>query len=513
MRLLVVDIDSLRPDHLGCYGYERETSPTIDRLAAEGTVLSRCYTSDSPCLPSRTALSTGRHGAKSGVVTHFGGGQWYDEPGEGHAQDPDRPLAFRYLSENGVHTASVSGFSKRHLAYHFGASFRESIQPTASTGGETVEDVTPVALDWLERHASEDDWLLHVNYWDVHHPYSGIDDLVGEVRGSGPAAPWPDQEAIDAQEGVTGVRTGDLWPAPDWLDDHPVEDGIVEHGDWGMPARVTERADAEHLIDGYDASIRKVDTAVGELLEALDHAGVREETAVVVTADHGEALGEHGIYAEHAFAHPPCQQVPMVVSWPGMPDGERVDGQVYQFDLVATLAELAGLDVPAGWDAESFAPALRGEEFEGRDHLVCGHGIYTFSRAVYRDDWMYVRVLHPGVMSHPGLFNDPDVPGMGLELLHDRSSDPHMTESLIAERPEVAAEMRALHAEWVEEVTRSSDAAGEDPLARTATETGPFLYVDPDALLARYREAGRSDAQIAAVERAREFPRYSHSPR
>jgi hypothetical protein len=82
-----------------------------------------------------------------------------------------------------------------------------------------------------------------------------------------------------------------------------------------------------------------------------------------------------------------------------------------------------------------------------------------------------------------------------------------MTENLIGERPEVAEEMRSLHAGWVEEVTRSTDAAGEDPLARTATETGPFLYVDPDALLAHYRDAGRSDAQVAAVERAREFPR------
>ena len=120
MRVLLIDIDSLRPDHLGSYGYDRETSPTMDRIAADGVVFDECYTSDSPCLPSRTALATGRHGVKSGVVTHHGDGQWYDEPGAGHDQDPDRPLSFRHLSENGIHTASVSSFSKRHLAYHFG---------------------------------------------------------------------------------------------------------------------------------------------------------------------------------------------------------------------------------------------------------------------------------------------------------------------------------------------------------------------------------------------------------
>jgi arylsulfatase A-like enzyme len=509
MRVLLVDIDSLRPDHLGCYGYGRDTSPTLDRLAAEGVAFDRCFVSDSPCLPSRTALATGRHGLKSGVVTHFGSGQWYDEPGEGHSPDPDRPLGFRYLSENGVHTASISGFSKRHLAYHFGVSFRESIQPTAQTGGEQASDITPVALDWLDRHAAEDDWLLHVNYWDVHHPYSGIDDVVEEVRDSGPAAPWPDRAAIDAQRGVTGPRSADLWPDPDRYRDAERRGGLVEHGEWGMPVRVEDRGDVEHILDGYDASIRKVDAHVRLLLGALEDAGVREETAVVVTADHGEALGEHGIYAEHAFAHSPCQRVPMIVSWPGVTDdrpGGRVDANVYQFDLMATLCDLAGVEVPAGWDAEPFTGALRGEGFPGRDHLVCGHGIYTFSRAVYRDDWAYIRVLHPGVMSHPGLFNDPDLPGAGLELLHDLDEDPHATRNLIADRPDVADEMRSLHDSWVVEASSSRDAAGEDPLARMAAESGPFLYVDPDDLAALYRDLGRSDEQIAAVERAREFP-------
>jgi arylsulfatase A-like enzyme len=100
VRVLLIDIDSLRPDHPGCYGYERDTSPTIDGLAADGVVFDECYASDSPCLPSRTAMGTGRHGVKSGVVTHYGRGQWYNEPGEGHDQDPDRPLTFRYLAEN-----------------------------------------------------------------------------------------------------------------------------------------------------------------------------------------------------------------------------------------------------------------------------------------------------------------------------------------------------------------------------------------------------------------------------
>ncbi|WP_157972473.1 sulfatase [Saliphagus sp. LR7] len=508
MKVLFVDIDSLRPDHLGCYGYGRETSPTIDAIAANGVRFDRCFVSDAPCLPSRTALATCRHGLNSGVVTHHGEGQRYDEPGDGHDPDANRMLAFRHLAEHGVYTASVSQFSQRHLAYHFGASFQESIMPTATAGGPAIEDcsdVTPVAQSWLERHAADDDWFLHVNYWDVHHPYLGVEEFLDPVRESGPAQEWPDEAAINDQQGMTGVRCADLWPTPgqygpDWLDSY----------DWSMPESIADRSDLEGLVDGYDASIRRVDAEIATLLETLERLGIREETAVIVTADHGEAFGEHGIYAEHAFPHPACQQVPLIVSWPGVTDdaeGEATDAQVYQFDLVPSICELADVPIPKGWDARRLTPALRGDPFEGREYLVSGHGIYTYGRAVYRDRWMYVRLLHPGVFSHPGLYNDPTLPNNGLELLHDLEADPHMTRNLVGSNPERTAEMRGLLDRWlVSHVTEEwherqpVETRGRDPLARTAS-VGPYLYVDPDALLKWYRDHDRSDEQIESLAR------------
>jgi arylsulfatase A-like enzyme len=506
MRLLYVDIDSLRPDHLGCYGYGRETSPTIDRIADDGVRFDNCYVSDSPCLPSRTALASCRVGVKNGVVTHFGSGQVYDEPGDGHGADPDRPLAFHHLSNEGIHTTTITTFDKRHLAYHFTAGFRESIMPDANTGGEDAADVTATATDWLDDHATEDDWFLHVNYWDVHHPYEGIGPYVDEVRESGPAPDWPDQDALDDQQGMTGVRCADLWP------NGPVEGNPSSTGRYAespIPERFETPADVEQVYDGYDATIRKVDDAVEQLLGVLEDHGVREDTTIVITGDHGDAFGEHGIYAEHAFAHPPCQRVPMVVSWPGVTDGNAgsaVDGHVYQFDLLATICEETGIDVPDGWDAESFRTALTGDGFEGREHLVCGHGIYTHSRAVYRDEWVYVRILHPGVFSYPGLYNDPELPGGGLELLHDLEADPHMTENLLTERPDVADDMRQRLDGFVAEHLPTSDANGEDPLARMTVEDGPYLYVDPEEIETAYAEIlDRTDEQIAAVRRRREF--------
>lgn len=517
MRVLLVDIDSLRPDHLDCYGYSRETAPTIADVAAEGVRFENCYVSDSPCLPSRTALATCRFGIDTGVVTHYGEGQWYDNPGSGHDLDQERILSFQHLAHNDVYTASVSSFAERHMAYHFSGAFQESIQPTAETGLLAVEDaaaVTASALTWLESHAAEDDWLLHVNYWDVHHPYQGVSDFVEPVRQSGPGPSFPDEDAIADQQGMVGTRTADLWPNPaeygaEWYEE--------KYSERPMPERVQSRTDVEQIVDGYDAAIRKVDDEVARLLAALEAAGVREETAIVVTGDHGEALGEHGIYAEHALPHPPCQRVPLIVSWPGVTAerrGAAIDEFVYQFDLMATVCDLFDVSIPAGWDAEPFTEALRSAEFEGREYVVSGHGIYTYGRAVYQDEWVYVRLLHPGVFAYPGMFNDPDLPGEGLELLHHLGEDPHMTENLVDVEPTVAERFRARLDTWVSDhVTngyreqRPVGSRGRDTLARMASY-GPFLYVDPEELRDLYVTLDRDGEQLSALERTLEsFPR------
>jgi arylsulfatase A-like enzyme len=510
MRVLLVDVDSLRPDHLGTYGYSRDTSPTVDALAERGIRFERCYVSDSPCLPSRTALATCRHGIESGVVTHWGAGQFYDHPGNGHDAGGPRISSFRQLWEHGVRTATVSSFSANHLAHHFSGSFQEAIQASPKTGGlDDGRDVVREAESWLERHAASEDWLLHVNFWDVHHPYRDVEEEVEAVRESGPAPDWPDEGTLAAHREATGARTATLWPIPDEYGTDEFEDGYWTVEDyWPMPVSIESRADLEHVVDAYDASIRKVDAWVGRLLEALSAAGVREDTAVIVTGDHGEAFGEQGIYADHAMAHRACQRVPLVVDWPDGPEGRAVEEFVHQFDLMPTLCDLADVPVPSGWDAESFAPLLRDEAFDGREYLVTGHGNYVYSRAVYTDRFAYTRIIHPGVFSLPGEYNDPDLPGGGLELLFDLEADPK--ENVIDEHPEVAADLSDRLDAWVADhlATAGADAGGRDPLVETAARDGPFLYVDPEGVrsLAADHGIGLDERAEAALDRARSFP-------
>lgn len=504
MKAVVIDIDSLRADRLSAYGYDRETSPTIDSVASNGTLFEQCYTSDSPCLPSRTSLATARFGIKHGAVSHWGNGQWlnlYSTPGNGSDYPDDRPLSFKRLSNEGVHTTTITSFGKRHAAYHFTGSFRESMQP-APGGSDNGSVVTNAATQWIENHATDDDWLLHLNYWDVHHPYVDIEEHVDAVQSSGSGADWVDEEVLEEQAGATGVRCRTLWPSPSQHDIGDQE--YLEYGDWPMPISFDTTEKVQHLNDGYDASIRKTDAEVKKLLSVLDELGIRDETAIIITGDHGEAMGEHGLYAEHGLAHPPCQQVPLIIQVPDdVHDTEtRVPAPVYQFDLIPTLYDLFDVEIPSGWDARTLTPAVTGEEFNGREYLVCSHGIFTFSRAVYRGEWMYARIKHPGVLSVPTLYNDPELPGGGTELLHNVESDPHMRKNLIGQRPDVATEMRGCLEEWKTRHIDSTDARGRDPLTDMAATDGPYLYVDPDELAKEYSKPRYSESQHAVVESA-----------
>ena len=132
-----LDLDTLRPDHLGCYGYHRNTSPHIDQLASEGVRFDNCYASDAPCLPSRAAFFNGRFGIHTGAVGH--GGTAADLRIEGAPRSFGN-AASRWpwvmaMARQGIHTASVSPYAERHGAWWFYHGFREMYN-TGKRGGE-----------------------------------------------------------------------------------------------------------------------------------------------------------------------------------------------------------------------------------------------------------------------------------------------------------------------------------------------------------------------------------------
>ncbi|MDA8357433.1 MAG: sulfatase [Actinomycetota bacterium] len=418
MRILYVDVDTLRADHTGPYGYRRAITPNLDALAAEAAVLDRCYASDSPCAPSRAALTSGQFGITTGAIANFGPAadiRMFDRTRYG-------PTFGGHLYRNGIYTASISCFPERHMAYWFLGNFREWLKPSLSNGDdEDAAAVTDAAVDWLVRKGRADNWFLQVHFWDPHIPYVEPTEWCRRAADAGDPPDWPDEEAIAAHAEIYGPHTAlDLyegdgsWSVPPPPSPNPAT----------MPDAIRTRDDAVQLINGYDGAIAYWDHHLGRLMDTLNALGIAEETAVIVASDHGECLGENGCYGDHPMANEPSHHVPMVIRWPGMTTSavaadRRSSGLVYHLDLAPTVCELLGIEVPAGWDGSSFAPVLRGEPFAGRDHLVLSHGAYTYQRAVRTADHLYVRTLHPGCWR------------LEPEQLYDIEADPHMTRDLL----------------------------------------------------------------------------------
>ena len=135
MRVIMFDIDTLRSDHLGCYGYGRNTSPAIDSVAAEGVRFEDYYCPNAPCLPSRASLITGRYGIRNGVVGHGGTAADLRLQGESRhfTDDCSENGLFMQFRRAGMHTVSFSTFAERHSAWWFNAGFNECFNAVSYT--------------------------------------------------------------------------------------------------------------------------------------------------------------------------------------------------------------------------------------------------------------------------------------------------------------------------------------------------------------------------------------------
>jgi len=443
MRILFLDIDSCRPDHLGCYGYHRNTSPNIDQIASQGVRFNNCYVPDAPCLPSRAAMMTGRFGIHSGIVDHA----W--DCAEPFSEGRARWFRSRYADSNwiaslrqaGLFCASVSAFSQRHSAFWFLANFNETYD-TGHRGAETADQVSPLALDWLRRKAKTDNWFLHVQFWDPHTPYR-VPEALGNPFANDPTPSWLTEEV--RQEHWKGFgpecaqETGEF---------HATVDEIIPHPHSAFPRQPltmdSEKA-VRAMFDGYDGGIRNVDTHIGYLLDELRAQGVLEDTAIVITSDHGESLGENNVYMAHMTADNPVVRVPMIVRWPGLTHPNRVhEGLVYNLDVTSTVSGLLGQERNPLWDGRPFTDDFKRNAEHGREYLVCSNLAGSCQRTVRFDRYHYIRSYHDGYRPVPDV------------QLFDLATDYHLTRNLAESRPDLVWKAEHYLAEWQTEMMRTA---------------------------------------------------------
>ena len=349
--VILISIDSLRADHVGSYGYARDTTPTIDRLAREGALFETAVSSTSWTLPAHAALFTGLYGRVHGA---FDDTRWLDESRE--------TLAERFR-DAGYQT--VGFFSGPYLHPHFGlgqgfdhyedcTSYAAEVSARLEAGSlldasraldgnvmaQSHRDVTnPIVLAALRRWLparSDRPLFLFVHLWDVHYDYV-------------PPPPYDRLFDPDYQGSVDGQRILEALHRPETWSDR----------------------DAEHVVALYDGEIRATDATIDALLAALREQGLLDDAIVAVTADHGEAFYEHQRLGHRMSLHREELRIPLVVHAPGrVPAGRRIASPVSIVDVAPTLLELAGTPPLAHAMGHSLVPTMTGSEPRANDAIT-----------------------------------------------------------------------------------------------------------------------------------------------
>jgi arylsulfatase A-like enzyme len=380
--LLVVTLDTTRADHLSCYGYARDTSPRLARLASEGVRFTLSYAAASTTLPSHVSLFTGAAPIAHGVVKN------------GLALAPGaQTLAVRMRAAGAQTGAIVSSFVlDRRFGLDQGFDHYEddftregsSYQVDKWRGFETngafdrrANLTTDRAIRWLEARDPSRPFFLWVHYFDPHDPYV-------------PPEPWKSRFA------------------------HPAD---------SAPS-LAEALTRRDVVDAYDGEIAFTDDEVGRLLDHLAALGLDRDTLVVVTADHGEGLGQHGVIGHAINVYEEAVAVPLVMRWPGhLPPGRTIDGPVESVDVLPTVLALLGLPATdTGRGRDLSAAVLRGDALDA-DHPVFTHRrpydenanengkrVHGALFAVRRGQWKWIE----GTLD-------------GTRELYDLAADPHET--------------------------------------------------------------------------------------
>jgi len=298
--VLLISIDTLRADHLSCYGYGRETSPFLDRLAAQGLLFERAFSSAPWTLPAHLTMLTGLFPAQHGVVS------------EELSLAPEIPLLAERLSAAGYATLGFYRPSWIHARHGFQRGF------DVFQGHETAEEArTHVEAELAERDPARPTFLF-LHLFDVHN------GALAEGEHMIYPSPPPYQEYFlpGATERLPDVPPDVLWESENLLD----------------------AAELEALVALYDGGIRHVDAVLSELFGTLARTGWLEHALVIVTSDHGEALGQRGKLTGHGELAQEGLHVPLIVLPPGGGRaGERVRAPVHLGDLVPTVLSATGL--------------------------------------------------------------------------------------------------------------------------------------------------------------------------
>ncbi|MFB6173019.1 MAG: sulfatase-like hydrolase/transferase [Halobacteriales archaeon] len=425
--VVLIVADDQRFDTLGALGNDRIATPNLDRLVAEGCAFTRHHNAGADqgavCVPARAMLHSGRSLFR------------LEGPGGITTDHPPLPGRFREAGYHAVGTGKwhngIDAFDRCFDAgrdVYFGGMGNHWNVPVASRepGGEWPDPIPHRTFSgtgslWTTDQVAE-------RYTDGDHSSEVFADAAVDVI-EGEESPFfaymatmaPHDPRTAPGEYLSRYDPADL-PLPEsFRPEHPFDNGHLDLRDEGLATHPRDPEEIRRHIADYYAMITHLDAQVGRVLDALEATGERGDTLVAFTADHGLAVGRHGLMGkQNLYDH--SLRVPLLLSGPGVPAGERRDVLSVHYDLYPTLCELAGLAAPVDLDGESLVPAIE-DGTAPREALLCAYE--DEMRAVREGDLKLIEYAVAG-RRHTQLF---DLAADPAETV-DRSEDPASADDL-----------------------------------------------------------------------------------
>ena len=456
--ILWICTDQQRWDTLGCYGNQLVRTPNIDRLARRGMLFENAYCQSPICTPSRSSFLTGRYPrttrcrqngqsipedevlvprllADAGYVCGLSGKLHISACDPTVAPITERRIDDGYAEFHWSHDHDprwveneyIQWLREQDLEYRTEA-FRNSPYVQAGMPAEYHQTTwcAQKAIDFIGNMAHfEHPWLFSVNIFDPHHPFDPPEDYLNRYLDRLDDIPLPNYQAGE-------------------LDNKPHFQRVDHEGAYGQSSHIfeasnpsdsnarssyfsaTEMTEEDHRMvrAAYWAMVDLIDEQVGRMLEALERAGQVENTLVIFTSDHGEMLGDHGIYLKGPYFYEPAVHVPMIVSWPGViKEGRHSEALVELVDLAPTLLDAADLQQYPGMQGSSLWPMLTGESDSDHHHedVYCEY---------YNAMPWHKEPAAQATMVRTGRYKLVAAHGLSTGELYDLEQDPRETRNL-----------------------------------------------------------------------------------
>jgi arylsulfatase A-like enzyme len=414
--IVVLGIDSLRADHLSCYGYDRLTSPHLDRFASQGVLFENTFSPHIPTTSAYCMMLTGMDIFTTQLVAH-------------RPKGPLRPEVKtlpEILREHGYNTVSV-GFSGRASSRGFDEYLNFTQMGSWSQGrvpkAQRLNELALPALDKLV--VADKPFFLFLRHMDPHSPYL-------------PPQPF---ERIFYHGDECDAANRSMDPV---LAFEPFKHTLIDM----LPPGISDR---KYVNAQYDGAIASMDASIQSIFTALEAHGLFDETIVAINGDHGEELDEHGYWYDHHGLYDNILHVPLMMRYPPkLPSGNRVAGYNQHKDLVPTILELAEIDAGIDFDGRSLLPMIEGEVPSHASEFYITECAWMRKHGWRTPQWKLIRAL------------EPDFHFMPPVELYNLIEDPEESCNLAEELPEVVAALTARLDEWVSK--REAEAGLPNPI-------------------------------------------------